>query len=119
MSYTWAQLKEYTSVAVVANWTEDKALLYQSTAETILASLDLDTTVAGYTSAYNQAVILLFDWLAENPTGNKSRSMGKVSKNFSTDDLPGMVKKLLAKYMTGESGTFTGAKFTRKDIGLR
>jgi hypothetical protein len=117
-TYTWAQLKAMTSVPEVATWSEDKALLYQSMAESMLASLDLDTSMSGYTAAYNAAVIMLFDFMADNPTGLKSVSRGKVSKNFA-DALPPAVTMLLRSYIAGANGTLTGAKLARKDIGLR
>jgi hypothetical protein len=117
-TYTWAQLKDYTSVPAVANFSEGKCMLYQATAEAILAGLNLNSTLSGYTDAYNGAVLLLFDVLAENPTGLRSSSQGKVSKQFTVDDLPGPVQVLIRPFISGEGGTLAGASMQRNDIGL-
>jgi len=118
-TYTATELKDYTSVPAVKSWSDDKILLFQQTAESILTNLDLDTTQDGYGDAYNSAVVALFDWLADNPTSLKSSTQGRVSKDFTIDDLPATVSMLLKKYTGGSQGTFSPAHFSRKDIGLR
>jgi len=116
-TYTAAQLQSYTSVPSVASWEDAKILIYQTMAESILTSLDLDTGVTGYTDAYNSAVILLFDWLALNPAG--ARSIGKGKVRYTFDDLPVTVRVMLQRAMDGESGTLVPAVLERRDIGRR
>jgi hypothetical protein len=118
-TYSVTEMRDLTSVAAVANWSEAKVLLYQATAESLLSSLQLDTTVAGYEGAYSGALVMLFDSLAENPTGRKSRSEGKVSTAFAAEDLPPSVRQILRPYLIGPGGSFAGASFRRRDIGLR
>ncbi len=117
-TYTVAQLKDYTSVKTVSGWSDDKILLYQGMAETILSSLDLDTTSTGYSDAYNRAVVAVFDWLADNPTGLQSLSAGKVTKDYK-DVLPGHIKLILKRALEGEDGFLNPTALERKDIGLR
>jgi hypothetical protein len=117
--YTWAELKDLTSVPSVATFSEAKCTVYQATAEAILAGLNLNTSIAGYSDAYAGAVILLFDTIAENPTGLRASSAGKVSKTFSVDDLPGSVQILVRPYISGEGGTLAGASMQRNDMGMR
>ena len=117
--YTVAEIKAVTSVPGVANFADARILLYQATAEAILASLDLDVAMSGYSNAYDAAVILLFDWIAENPRGARAISAGKTSTTFGVDALPLPVKALLESYQRGTTGVFSGAKFQRTDIGLR
>lgn len=117
-TYTVAQLKELTSVSSVAGWSDDKILLMQSTAESIIDSLDLDASITGYAQAVRVAVVSLFDWLADNPTSLRSRGSGKQSKSF-IETLPGTVKLILDKYMEGSGGSFAPSKIQRSDIGLR
>ena len=118
-TYTVAELQDYTSVAAVDNWSDDKILLYQSMAESILDGLNMNTTMSGYSTAYNSAVVLVFDWLAENPAGLRSSRKGKVNKAFEIDNLPGTVQRLLKKFIEGSQGTLTGVQMQRRDIGLR
>lgn len=117
-TYTVAQLKDLTSVSAVAQWSDDKILLFQSTAETILDNLDTDTTIEGYADAYAVTVMRAFDWLADNPTGLKQAGRGKVSKTYS-EILPASVTAPLKKYIDGAAGSFSPIKLQRKDIGLR
>jgi hypothetical protein len=119
-TYTVAELKDLSSVSDVTGgkWSDDRILLLQSTAESILESMDLDVTATGYAAAYDNAVVMIFDWLADNPTGLKQVGRGKVSKTFS-DILPAHIIALLRKFMDGASGNFVGADIRRKDIGLR
>ena len=114
--YTATELKDRTSVSEVANWSDDKILLYQSTAESILDSLNLDAQRTGYSTAYANAVVFLFDTLAQNPTGMRGRSKGKVNEQFSLGELPPMVQALLRPYMRGP---MEAAKLVRRDMGLR
>ena len=118
-AYTWAQLKDLTSVPAVATFSEAKCLLYQATSEAILSGLNLDSSIAGYSDAYAGAVMLLFDTIAENPTGLRASSAGKVSKQFMVDDLPGPVQILVRPYISGEGGTLSGASMQRNDMGMR
>lgn len=118
-TYTVAEIKERTSVPAVANMTDARILLYQTTAERILGGLDLDTAMTGYSDAYNAAVILLIDWIAENPRGDRAKSAGKVSTQYTVDNLPGPASSLLIPYQRGSRGALSGAAFERKDIGLR
>lgn len=117
-TFTVAELKDQTCVPAVANWSDVKILLFQATAESILASLDLDSSMTGYGAAYEGGVMMLFDWLAENPTGLKSSGKGKVSKSFA-EQLPLPVQTILKPFIRGSQGTFTGARFKRSDIGRR
>jgi hypothetical protein len=118
-TYTAVQIKDFTSVPAVAAWSNDKILLYQSTAEAILTSLDLDTTVTGYTFAYNSAVIFLFNILAENPTGLQASSRGKVSQTFTIDSLPYVLKTMLMPFIKGTGSAIQTTQFKRRDMGLR
>lgn len=117
--YTANELKGLTSVAAVSTFSDAKILLYASTAEAMLTALNMDSSIAGYSDAYAGAAVLLFDSIAENPTGLLSSSQGKVSKTFSVDDLPVPVASLVRPYMSGSGGVMTGASFQRNDIGLR
>ena len=117
-TYTVAELKDQTSVIAVNTWSDTKILLYQTTAESILDSLDLDTSASNYSTAYTTSVQLLFDWLAENPIALKSVSKGKISKDFYAE-LPITVRSVLKKSIEGESGTLSPAPLARRDIGLR
>jgi len=117
-TYSWAELKDLTSVKAVSSWSEAKCLLFQSHAENILTSLDLDTTMEGYSSMYSSAVMLLFDWIAENPSSVKTYSRGKVSVNF-LESIPAPLQTLLKAYKQGNAGTFSPAVMARQDIGLK
>jgi len=117
--YTVAELKDRTSVPSVANWSDDKILLYQSMAESIIDGLNPDTTMNGYGTAYDSSVVFVFDWLAENPTGKRAQSKGKVSQQFSFDDLPFGAQAAMRVYVNGSTGFMSGATFSRKDIGRR
>lgn len=120
-TYTAAQLRDFSSVPAVkqsTSWSDDKVLLFQSTAETILDSLDLDSTMSGYSTAYNNAVMMIFDWLAENPTHIKSEGKGKMSRSF-WEMLPPPIALLLQKFRAGEKGTLFGVKIQRNDMALR
>jgi len=116
-TYTAEELQSYTSIPGVPNWEDEKVLLYQTMAESILTSLDLDTSVEGYANAYNSAVILLFDWLAQNPTGLTAKTMGKVSYKFN--DLPITVQMILKRAIEGEDQSLEAANLERMDIGRR
>ena len=118
-TYTWEELKDLSSVSAVEQWSEDKCLLYQTTAETILSNLNMDMTMSGYSTAYNSAVIHLFDWIASNPTGLRSTRKGKVSNVFTVDDLPPVVAQIVKPFIESDSGTLTPAVLSRRDIGLR
>jgi hypothetical protein len=120
-TYTAAELKDLTSVSAVSVWSSAKILLKQTTAESVLAGLGMDTTAVGYVEAYAAAVIMVFDWLADNPTGRESESQGKVSKDFTVDDLPGPIRHLLSPFIRGGEGGagIVGARFQRREIGLR
>jgi hypothetical protein len=118
-TYTADDLKDLTSVSAVSTFSDTKILLYQSMAEATLSALNMDSSIAGYAEAYSGAVVLLFDAIAENPTGLRSLSQGRVSKSFSIDDLPGPVANLVRPYIAGSGGTMAGAVFQRSDIGLR
>lgn len=115
--YTYTELQALTSVAKVATWDETKILVYQETAEAILSGLGMDTSMSGYSTAFKKATLFLFDLIAENPIGLKSKRVGKVSMTF--DDLPLIVKKLVEPFVTGADGTLTPAKMERMDIGRR
>lgn len=116
-TYTAEELKTYTGIPEVQNWEDSKILLYQSIAESMLTSMDLDTSGTGYSAAYNGAVVMIFDWLSANPGLLQSSSRGKVAKNFY-DQLPVSIQLLLKPYIDGSNGALTGAKIVRKDIGL-
>lgn len=118
-TYTWEELKDYTSVPAVSGFSEAKCMLYQTMAEAFLDSLSLDSAITGYANAYNSAVIIVFDMLAENPTCLQSFTQGKVSKDFVYDGLPSILRILLKKYISGANGNISGAPFSRMDIGLR
>jgi hypothetical protein len=118
-TYTADELKDLTSVTAVSTFSDTKILLYQSMAEAQLTALNMDSSIAGYSDAYAGAVVLFFDAIAENPTGLRSFSQGKVSKAFSVDDLPLPVANLVRPYISGSDGTMAGAAFQRNDIGLR
>jgi hypothetical protein len=120
-TYTVTQLKDLTSIPKVSIFSDAKILMYQTIAERWLEGLNIDTSVQGYsTDTYNAAVLLLFDYIAENPTGLQSESQGRVSKTYSREDLPAPVANLLAPYIGGEKGgVIAGAPFVRNDIGLR
>ncbi len=119
--YTATQIRAYTSVPEVKTWDDDtKVLLYQTMAEAVLSGLSLDTSVDGYTDAYNASVILLIDWLAQNPTGMKEMQKGKVK--FIFDDLPFTVQAILRKAIEGsgdDSGGLESTDIERMDIGRR
>lgn len=117
--YTAAELKVLTSVPAVAGWADVKILSFQQMAESTLTSLDLDTTVSGYADAYAGAVVILFDWFADNPTSLQSVGRGKVNKQFISDNLPPSVRALLQIFIEGTNGTLQGAAFERCDIGRR
>jgi hypothetical protein len=120
MFYTVAQLRDLTSVPKVSIFSDAKVLLYQTIASSWLDGLNIDTSIEGYsTNIYNSALILLFDFIAENPTGLQSESQGRVSKTYSRDDLPAAVSNLLGPYISGKKGGgLVGAPFARNDIGL-
>ena len=118
MSYTATQIKDLTSVSAVAGWSDDKILLIQTSAESILAGLDADSSISGYTEAFNASVIHIFDWIADNPTMLKSTGRGKVSKVFM-ESLPLPVQLIMKKYVDGSTGNLAPSKLARKDIGLR
>ena len=120
-TYTATELKDLTSVQGVNLWSDAKILLFQTAAESILGGLGLNTGITGYTDAYAAAVVLLFNWLADNPTLLTSGAQGKVSKAFTIKDLPGPVQMVLDKFTVGgEDGShICGAKFERSDVGLR
>jgi hypothetical protein len=117
-AYTVVQLKDLTSVAAVATWSDDKILVYQQMAENVLSGLNMDTTMSGYSLMYPSAVLAVFDWLADNPTALRAKSQGKVSKTFS-DILPPGVRAIVDQYVKGSSGSFGPANFERTDVGLR
>ena len=117
-TYTVAQIKDLSCVSNVGQWSDDKILLIQTTAEIILNGLSMDVTIAGYSEAYAATVMRAFDWIAENPTGLKQAGRGKVSKTYS-DTLPDTVLAPLRKYIDGATGLMSPAKLQRKDIGLR
>ena len=125
-TYTADQLKDRTSVPAVNAWSDDKILAYQTMAESVLNSLDLDTSVSGYSDAYNSCVLILFDWFAENATGAKSRAMGKVKLSWETD-LPVTAKAILEPYVldgfpdyaAGGTVSLQPAILERRDIGRR
>lgn len=116
--YTAAQIKELSSLAKVSTLSDDRILLYQAAAESILNSMNLDSNMPGYQAAYNTAIIFIFDHIAENPTGLKTLSEGKVAKSFGVD-LPSVVVNLIKPFIQGQQGQLQGARLRRKDIGLR
>lgn len=116
-TYTADQLKDYTSVPAVPNWSDDKILLYQSMAETMLDSLELDESRPGYSTAYNTALVAIFDWMADNPTGLKAITKGKVQKTFM-ESMPPIAQQILKPYLAEYEG-FEGASLVRSDIGRR
>jgi hypothetical protein len=118
-TYTVDELKDFTSIPSVSNFSDAKILLYQTMAEAVLTSLSLNTSKAGYLPAYQTAVLILFDMLAENPTCLSSMTEGKVEKDFILDDFPMILKTLLTPYREDSSGVLTGVPFARNDIGLR
>jgi hypothetical protein len=117
-TYTVAQIKDLSTVKAISGWSDDKILLFQSSAELILDGLDADKAMSGYLNAYAVTVMRAFDWLASNPTGLKQSGRGKVSETYS-DVLPNSVLAPMQKYIDGSNGSFSPAKFMRKDIGLR
>lgn len=119
--YTVAELKDFTSIPAVSGFSDAKILKYQTVAESWLAGLNMDITVSGYVDAYNSAVLIAFDIVAENPTGLQSLSQGKVSKSFKADELPFPLSELLRPFLigSGDGGVLCGAAFSRNNIGLR
>lgn len=116
-TYTVAELKDLTSVKTVSTWSDAKILLYQSTAESLLGVMGLDSSMDGYAEMYNSAIIHLFDWFADNPTNLSSMRAGKAAKGWF-DGLPPMIRTILQPYIDGAEGTFTGAVIQRSEIGL-
>ena len=117
-TYTAEQLKTLTSVGTVAQMVDEKIILFQSTAESILNSLDMDASMTGYQDAYKTMVVSVFDWLADNPTALRSSGKGKQSKTFS-EMLPPSVMVIAKKFIEGAGGMLVGAPLHRSDIGLR
>lgn len=117
-TFTATQIKDRTSVSSVQNWSDDKILLYQATAEAWLGALDLEDGATGYTDAYNGALILLFDTIAVNPTGMKSKRRGKTGEQYG-DNLPPMVSAILEPFMTRGVGFLEPSLIKRKTMGLR
>lgn len=118
-TYTVSEIKELTSVPKVNSWVDDKCAMYISMAETAIDNLEMDTDLTGYTDAYSGAVLLMFDFLAENPTGRLSSTIGKTRVQYAKS-LPLPVQNLLSKFLTGsEGGYLEGAKLDRNDIGIR
>ena len=117
--YTVSEIKELTSVPKVNTWVDDKCTKYITMAEIAIDNLELDTSLAGYTDAYSSAVLLMFDFLAENPTGRLSSTIGKTRVQYAKS-LPLPVQNVLSKFLTGAEGSYlAGAKLDRNDIGIR
>jgi len=124
--YTASQLKDFSSIYAVQNFSDAKILIYQQIAESIIDSLCLDNSQSGYDDAYNSAVVLLFDWLAGNPTAIQTVSKGKMSQEYAIESLPITVRSLLYKfYKDTDNGLMNntinleGVSLERNDIGLR
>ena len=119
-TFTVAQIKDLTSIPKVSTFKDVKIMMYQTMAEQWLEGLNINTSIEGYsTDIYDAAVLLLFDFIVENPTGLQAESQGKVSKTYTRDSLPAPVANLLAPYIGGsKGGVLTGAPFARNDIGL-
>jgi hypothetical protein len=119
-TYTAEQLKEFTSVPAVSTWSDEKILHIQARSEAILVGKCLDDSLPGYAEAYVEAVLAVFDWLADNPTSRRSDSQGKVSRQFS-NTLPEGIMELISPYIMGGKGGagIIGAQLQRSDIGLR
>ena len=115
-TYTVAELKARTGVPIVASLGDTRILMLQTQAESILSSLDLDTSVSGYSDAFSSALIYLFDWLAGMPAGAKEFQEGK-TRTTAYDNLPPQVTSILRKYISGDQGIM-GAPLERNDIGL-
>jgi len=114
-TFTATEIKALTSIAQVSTWADVKCERYVSMAETWINKYEMDTSVSGYSTAYENAVILAFDYLAENPTGRTGFTMGK-RKTEHQGDADRMIKNVIENFIS--SDTFKGAEIERTDIGL-
>ena len=118
-TYTATETKALTSVPKVNTWEDVKINKYVNLAESAIDALEMDSTVEGYSDAYSNAVLLMFDFFAENPTGKIKSSLGKPSAAYATG-LPMSVQLVVDRYILGSDGGFlAGATVQRNDIGTR
>lgn len=118
-TYTAAEIKVLTSIPKVNTWVDTKIEKFVNIAESAINALDMDESIAGYTDAYSNAVLLMFDFFAENPTGKIKSSLGKSSAEYAKD-LPPSVQLVVNGYILGgDGGYLEGATVERNDIGTR
>jgi hypothetical protein len=114
-AFTVDELKDYSGVSAVTGWSDNKILIYQTTAETLV-----DAASTG-TDAYKAAVLLVFNFVAQNSTGLRSLSKGRLSYSFG--DLPDFIQNAImsARAASNSSSTtsFSPAVLQRQDIGRR
>ena len=117
-TYTVSELQDITTESQINNWSDAKILRFQTMSEAILLSLDLDSSISGYSDAYKSSVIYIFDFLVANPASLAKQSQGRVSKEF-LNELPQIVGTMLQKFITGDDSSIMTTYFERRDIGRR